>query len=218
MRLNYEVGRGLMPIPPTGLIDERGFFFPNPLTTLGVEASQRAMDRAIAQDSVMKVEPGIISRVVIWDGRSGVVAGFSPEGKQVGYGHIIWIRESGVTNPYDVEMKHQYLMYFSSYIVGSEWTNKSIGTNMLRCLESYAVVHNEGVGASFRYDVQAVDSDSQRRAQRLLNNIGAIKVLNPNIFWRLVLKKQERNRRSGKQSGVVYLDSTVAPDRLFYSP
>ena len=207
----YEVARKL-PVPPIGVVYEDGFWelFKFLYGLKGVGNAQTKLSRAIAENTLMKAEPGTKAKVVYWDGAAGFVAGFDRAGNQVAFGEAIWSPD-----PLNLEANLGLMAYKTAYVVSPSFQGQGIGSAMGQLLEVHVATNNMGNGATFFYDIQAETPDAFAAAQSLVKKSGAIPSSVENNFFRTLLKSQFLSYAS-PDKGIVCLPSDRIEKSLSY--
>lgn len=150
----------------------------------GVGNAQAFLDRAVENGQTVRNEYGVRTKIMYWDGVRAVVAGFNPEGIQMGYGQAIWDRD-----PRGRESTEEMMTFYPDYVVSSHFEGHRLGFDMMRHLEDFIALNNTGRGAKFFYDIQAETPERQMAAARMIEKIGAIRSgRSENDFLRVAVK------------------------------
>lgn len=205
IRKDAETFSRIVPIKPTQVTIDKDYHTIYPMLhsgTKGVGKAQIALDSALEMGQTLRVPRGVKTKILYWDGATGVVGAFNKEGIQVGYGQAIW-----KTDPMKREKMLRLMTYDTAYIVSSHFSGQGLGFAMMQHLEDFIGLNNEGIGASFFYDVEAETPKTQAAAKRMLEKIGAKPHENGVDWLRLAVKKQFL--RGKGESGITILPEKV---------
>jgi len=151
---------------------------------LSVGGAQAMLNVALRESKTMVVQPGPKFQVVYWDGNDGLAAAFTPDGVQVGYGHVQWDPD-----PRKREKAGGMMTYHTAYIVATDYTNMGLGKGMKGLLEDYIAINTTGFGARFLSQIDAETPESRSAAMRMLDRLGYVESAgSPGNYYRVVLK------------------------------
>jgi GNAT superfamily N-acetyltransferase len=141
------------------------------------------LDQGVREKRTAQVTPGIQARVVAANGVNAWVAGYEPDGRQVGYGHIT--------------LQPRYCMpdllgYESEYVVASDYQRRGIGFAMKQLLETYAAsmtqLPQRGIGV---LSTIRAEHKHTKASRTLLEKLGAVPVDPAKKTYRRILLRPE---------------------------
>lgn len=174
----------------------------------GMQRALAALDDGIEREITGAVEVGVKARIVAWNGVNGWVAGYSREGKQVGYGHITYQPKISVPD---------LLGFESEYVVGSAYQRRGIARAMKDLLEMYAAstVMDPHHGIGILSTVRASDVEHAGASRRLLRRVGAVPIFPQSDTYRRIIVRSEYTKRD-RIAGVMYLKTSEVEPRVNY--
>ena len=167
-----------------------------------------ALDDGIAREITGAGEDGVKARVVAWNGVNGWAAGYSRDGKQVGYGHITF--QPKISAP-------DLLGFESEYVVGNAYQRKGIARAMKDLLEMYAAstVMDPHHGIGILSTVRASDAAHADASRRLLRRVGAVPISPQSDTYRRIIIRPDYAKRE-RIAGVMYLKTSEVEPRVNY--
>lgn len=174
----------------------------------GMQRALAALDDGIEREITGRVERGVKARVVAWNGVNGWVAGYSRDGRQVGYGHITF--QPRISAP-------DLLGFESEYVVGSAYQRRGIALAMKILLETYAAstVMDPHRGIGVLSTVRASDEEHAEASRRLLHRVGAVPISPQSDTYRRIIIRPEHAKHD-RIPGVINLKSSDIEPRVNY--
>lgn len=167
----------------------------------GIRLAQIKLEQA-REKQTLNVDPGVKAKVLYFDGASGVVAGYDPDGNFSGFGQAIW-------NPDKLkrENRTRFMCFDVAYVVIPGDGDIGLATAMMNLLEGHIATNNVGMGAIFSSTVETETPQIEDIEKTLAASSGAILARDKIHYIRILMKPKYYDKGKKGTPGIIRLSN-----------